>query len=1469
MSTRIGALFLGILLSGLLPVRGGAQIITTLTGADWLFQDNGKPGVNAALGNTTGVVTDSAGNVYVADRFNNQVFKIAPNGILTVVAGNGLSCGSSPDGVAAINVSFCGPWGMTLDAAGNLYLSDFFNNRVRKVAANGIVSTVAGNGTAGYSGDNGPAASASINRPLGLAVDGAGNLFIADSANGRVRKVNPAGAITTIAGNGTVGYSGDGGPATSAMINPQGLALDAAGNLYIGDSGSGRVRVVKADGSISTFAGGGNATPSNVAATSASLGNPVGLFVDAAGNLYIGDDARQKVYKVSGGIITTIGGTGVQDFSGDGGPATAATFSNPDWVTADAAGNVYVSDLSNSRLRKIAAGSGTISTIAGNGNYRYAGDGGPAAAGVLSDPVGIARDSAGNLYIAEYTNNRVRKVSATDGTISTFAGNGVFRYADATAATSGSFTHPEGLAIDAQNNLYVVDYFGGAIRKITPGGAMTTFAGRGSGGDGGPAASAKLTGPSGVGTDSAGNVYIGDSNANRVRVVNSAGIISTLAGSGTAGFSGDGGQATAAALSLPIGVAVDAAGNVYIADSNNNRIRKIDKNGIITTFAGNGTAGFSGDGGLASAAELNQPHTVKFDSAGNMYISDTGNGRVRRVGTNGIITTVAGGGSGGDGGLAAKAGLSNVQDVLADPAGNLYISSNQSIRVVPAATPSFSAAISSPAFTATAGNPNAATQQIALTSATSGLAWTATVATQTGSGWLAISAAAGVIPANFTVSVNPANLAAGTYQGSITITVPQASPATATIPVTLTVAAATPANLQVQPAALSFTSATTSLTLNITNTGGSPLAWTATVNGSWLSISAAAGSVGAGATQVVQVSANAAGLAAGVYTGSVTVTSATTNQTSIVPVTLTVQAQTQTILVSQTGLLFTVAAGGTAAPQTIGVLNTGQGTMNWTAAAATLNGGSWLSVTPSSGSSVANSTQVPLIQINANASGLAAGEYSGAVTIASSGANNSPQSITVILNVLPAGSNPGVTVRPTGLIFTARTGASDPGSQTIQLGTASGNGAQFLSGLLTFGGQWVQTTPENGALSALNPISMVAQPSLGSLAAGIYRGSLTLAFSDGSPAQLVDLLFVVAGSGSATSPEGLRREDAAGCAPTQLLAVSRSLSGDFSSPVGYPASLEVQVADDCGNAVTGATVLASFSSSDPALALVSLGNGTYTGTWRPLNAGSQVVVTIRASQAGLTPVLIKLQGQVAGSLATPAVFSGGVVNGASFAKGDAVAPGSIVSVFGSNFAAAAAGATSVPLPTSLSGVSMTIGGLPAPLFYANGGQVNAQIPFELPANTRPQLLLTTPAALAVPETITLAANRPGIFTVNSSGTGQGAITNPQGQIVDSTAPVPAGSVVIAYCSGLGATNPAVASGAQPPAVEPLARTTAAVTATVGGLPAQVQFAGLAPQYVGLYQVNVQVPSGVATGNAVQVVLTQGGVSSNIVTIAVH
>jgi uncharacterized protein (TIGR03437 family) len=563
---------------------------------------------------------DSLGNLYIADTGNNRI-RVVMNGVIGTLAGNGTP-GFSGDNGPATSAQLNGPWAVAVDSAGNLYIADAINQCIRMVS-NGVITTVAGTGTRGFSGDNGPAARAQLDNPYGVAVDSAGNLYIADSSNNRVRKVS-GGAINTVAGNGTAGFSGDNGPPTSAhLAYPQGVAVDSAGNLYIADTDNNRIREVS-NGVIATVAGGGAFLGDNGPATSAQLANPEGVAVDAAANFYIADTSNSRIRKVSTGIIATVAGNGTFGFSGDNGPPTSAQLAYPWAVAVDIAANLYIADYGNNRIRKVS--NGVITTVAGNGTRGFSGDNGPATAAQFYDPAGLALDSGGNLYIADYGNNRIRKVSG--GLVTTVAGGGA-SLGDNGPATSAQLALPYGVAVDSDGNLYIADWGNNRIREVS-GGVITTVAGNGTpgfSGDNGPPTNAQLANPQGVAVDSAGSLYIADFGNSRIRKV-SNGVITTVAGNGTPGFSGDNGPPTSAQLSNPYGVAIDSAGNLYIGDSGNHRVREVS-NGVIATVAGNGTFGFSGDNGPPTSARLSNPYGVAIDSAGNLYIGDSGNSRIR------------------------------------------------------------------------------------------------------------------------------------------------------------------------------------------------------------------------------------------------------------------------------------------------------------------------------------------------------------------------------------------------------------------------------------------------------------------------------------------------------------------------------------------------------------------------------------------------------------------------------------------------------------------------------------------------------------------------------------------------------------------------------------------------------------------------------------------------------------------------
>ena len=670
------------------------------TGAEWIIDtiagggvgDN-RPGGEARLSRPSGVAVDSSGNIYIADYSNDRIRRVDSLGIITTIAGTG-NKGYSGDSGPAVEAQLNGPSGVAVDGAGNVYIADAGNHRIRRVDAGGTISTIAGNGQGGYTGDGGPAFEAQLNVPAGVAVDNAGNVYIADLINNRIRRVDASGTITTVAGTGDGGYSGDGAPANLAQLNnPIDLELDRAGNLYIADLMNNRIRRVDASGTITTVAGTGDEGYSGdgEAADRATLDYPSAVAVDYSGNIYIADYYNDRIRRVDSlGIITTIAGTGNVGYSGDGGPAVEAQLNRPDGVAVDETGNLYITDAGNDRVRRVNPGQ-TITTIAGIGETGYGGDGGLAIEAQLFHPSGIAVDGTGNLYIADTDNHRVRRVD-TAGTITTIAGNGDEGYSgDGRLAVDAQLANPEGVALDGTGNLYITDRYNHRVRRVDPSGTITTVAGNGQfgySGDGDLAVKAQLRDPWGVTVDGVGNLYIADSGNNCIRRVDAAGIITTVAGIADVyyGYGGDGGLAVEAKLAGPEGVALDGAGNLYIADTRNHRVRRVDSAGIITTVAGNGKRGHSGDG-PAVVARLEYPSGVAVDHAGNLYIADRNNHRIRRVDSTGNITTIAGTGDlgyEGDGGPALEAWLGSPMDVAVDGSGSVYIADfyNHRIRVL-------------------------------------------------------------------------------------------------------------------------------------------------------------------------------------------------------------------------------------------------------------------------------------------------------------------------------------------------------------------------------------------------------------------------------------------------------------------------------------------------------------------------------------------------------------------------------------------------------------------------------------------------------------------------------------------------------------------------------------------------------------------------------------------------------------------
>jgi len=633
--------------------------------------------LSASFSLINGVATDAGGNLYFTAV--HCIFKLDRQGMLTRVGGIGRP-GESGDGGSALLAQMWTNSGLAVDSIGDIYLSG--GSRIRKISTKGVITTVVGNSTAGYTGDGEKAIGAELNAAEGIAFDTANNLYIADRGNNRVRKVSSDGNILTVAGNGTAGYSGDGGPATKAQLSsPSFVAVDRTGNLYITDSNNKCIRRVTPSGSIDTVVG-----SAARGAGAVELNSPTGIAIDDDGALFIADAGANHILRLNpdGNVVRVAGlfsGGYSGGYSGDGGSATEARITSPQGLAVDHGGNLYFADSLNDRIREVSH-SGVIATVAGNGSKGYSGDNGPAAQAQLFDPDAVVIDNAGSVVVADAGNARVRRISR-GGLITTVAGTGKVGYSgDGGPAINAELGGRQpivglGLAVDDDGTIYIADWGNDRVRKVTNG-IITTVAGNGRtgySGDGGPATNAELN-PSGIALDRRGNLYISDMAHHVVRKVTAAGIITTAAGNGRQGNLGDGGPAVEAQLNSPISVAVDAGGALYIADQASSVIRRVTADGIIITIAGNGTQGYSGDGRRATNASLYISGAIALDSSGNLYVAEVG--RIRKITANHMITTVGGVGAcrcyTGDNGPAIKAGLWVPKGLALDREGDIYFS---------------------------------------------------------------------------------------------------------------------------------------------------------------------------------------------------------------------------------------------------------------------------------------------------------------------------------------------------------------------------------------------------------------------------------------------------------------------------------------------------------------------------------------------------------------------------------------------------------------------------------------------------------------------------------------------------------------------------------------------------------------------------------------------------------------------------
>jgi uncharacterized protein (TIGR03437 family) len=740
--------------------------------------------------------------------------------------------------------------------------------------------------------------------------------------------------------------------------------------------------------------------------------------------------------------------------------------------------------------------------------------------------------------------------------------------------------------------------------------------------------------------------------------------------------------------------------------------------------------------------------------------------------------------------------------------------------------------------------------------------------------WITVTPLAGVAPASLVVSANQADMFAGSYPARIQI-IDSNGLATA-IAVSLNVASQpqqlTVASESLSYAARSATPGSMVEELAVSNSGAGTLAFTTSVVGKspWITgVTAGANTTALNAPVFVQVQVNTSGLAVGAYHDAIQVSSSAGNVQ--VPVSLFVANSGPILAVDTTGVLFqAIQGGGSTSAKVVKILNLGDpnSSVNWTA--TLVSGSNWLNLVSSSGTATTSTPGNLGLALAANATQLAPGAYYAIIKVADSNSKNSPQYISAVLNLQPTTAAPAPDLAPAGLFFTAVAGGTAAAAQAVQVNTSSTAAATFNASTSTAdGGTWLSVTPNTGTASGQTAGSLSVSADPTSLAPGIYSGSVSV--SIGALLESVNVTFVVQPAGASAARPATERfkPEAAGCTASKLAITETGLPNNFAVPAGWPATLIVQLNDDCANAITSGNVIASFSNGDGPLSLVGDNLGNYSATWQPSGVNANMVVTLNGTSGPLQPATAKLYGGIANNQTPPpTVFPNGAVNNLNPVAGAALSPGTITQVYGTGLGTAPVSTGGAPLPNTFNNTFALVGPTQTPLYFLSSGQINIQIPDDAASNQQLPIVLSVNNALTVPQMLTVVPATPGVLSANDGPTppdvqnGAHIIAQHSADfsLVSSSNPAKPGEFLVMYLVGMGATNPSVASGTASPTM-PLGKVTAQPNVTVDSQPATVAFAGLTPGFVGLYQINFQVPKGAKSGELV-VTVTQNGVAAN-------